>query len=189
MIIALHGPKQSGKDYFYQTVQQHFPHLPIEKIAFADFLKKQLMIILQLNNEQEYDLFKTQNISFNLFGEDRVVSGRHLVREIGMMIRRLRPEIFNEDVKNRIQSQPDKIWIITDLRFSDESDLIQQMGGVLVKIRRLGFSYDGHITETELSDTRFNFNLNNFGSIQLYQDNILTLFNEILNNYRYIKEV
>lgn len=181
MIIGLHGPKQSGKDYFYQVVKTSFPDKPIHKLAFADFLKTELLNIFQLANEEEYDSFKQNVLQFNIHDDVRVIDARHVVREIGMMIRRLRPEIYNDTIRERIKVCPDCIWIITDVRFPDEAQLIKELGGILIQIYRLGYGYDGHITETKLNDSMIDYNIYNFGSLSLYQEKILTLWHEIVS--------
>lgn len=181
MIIALHGAKQSGKDTFFKCLKEEYPDLPIKKIAFADYLKLELMNIFQLKDESEYDSFKMSELHSCLGYPHlaKTIDGRHVVREIGMMIRRLVPNIYNDIVKKKILAEPETIWIVTDLRFGDEVSLIQELGGIILKISRPGFEFDGHITETELDDKYFDFVIPNT-TLPEYREYIKSWFDQEL---------
>ena len=154
LVISLHGPKGSGKDQFYTAIRSAFPDLRVKKVAFADPIKDEVCRIFGLADEAEYDLFKRTDIAYNLPNlGPRTVSGRQIVREIGMMLRTEDEQRFVRYVQEKIASEPDTVWCITDLRFDNELQAIREsIGGVVVKIRRGGVKYDGHVTETEIAD-------------------------------------
>ena len=95
-IIALTGPKGSGKDTVGQMIKDTYPQYDPETIAFADPVKKQIQHIFNLDgtNNGEYDRFKRSVI--NVEGQSnygilnttwKYVQARHVVREIGMLMR------------------------------------------------------------------------------------------------------
>jgi len=183
--IGLHAAKGSGKDQFYKAVKQAFPELDIQKIAYADPVRFESCKILGLNNESEYDTFKRSTLYFNLDdGTPREISGRQIVREIGMTMLKYDQNQYIQYVEDRITKYPDPIWIITDVRFPSESLSVKSiLNGTLVKIKRNGFEYDGHVTETEIPDNVCDIVLEN-DNITLEQYNKLAVetFSKILNN-------
>lgn len=152
VIIGLHGAKGSGKDYFYESLVAKYPDKDIRKIAFADPIKQKVMFIFGLHDEAAYDEFKRTSVNFDLHNSRFFQSGRHIVREIGMLMRSYDPHQFTTYVRNEIEKAPDAIWCITDVRFGNEVCLLELMGGKIVKIRREGVHFDGHASETELDD-------------------------------------
>lgn len=162
VVIGLHGAKGVGKDEFFKVAKRAFPLHDIRKIAYADPIKNEVCRIFGLHNEQEYDWFKRIDVSFSLTGvARRNVEGRRVVREIGMMMRNYDEGQFVRYVESEIAKAPGAIWCITDLRFENELTSIRNLGGVVVKILREGISYDGHVTETEFSNDRCDYVINN----------------------------
>ena len=165
IVIGLHGAKGSGKDYFYQVVKEKYPQKDIRKIAYADPIKHKVMFLFNLKTEEEYDQFKRTKVTYNVGGKDIEQDGRHIVREIGMMMRDYDSHQFVRYVESMIKASPNSIWCITDLRFQNELRSIRSLDGVVVKINRVGVSYDGHITETEFPDEECDFFINNDSNI------------------------
>lgn len=153
LVIGLHGAKGSGKDQFYKAAKAALPLVNVRKIAYADMIKDEVCRIFDLKGEEEYDQFKRTSLRYktNLF--PRLVEGRHVVREIGMLMRRYDPHQFVRYVEDTIKADPNGIWFITDLRFDNEYISIKnKLDGLVVKILRGGVSFDGHATETEFGD-------------------------------------
>ena len=162
LVIGLHGAKGSGKDQFYKAVKAAFPLHTVRKIAYADPIKNEVCRIFDLNGEDEYDAFKRTQIIYTVPGIDhteaRAVSGRQVVREIGMMMRTYDPGQFVRYVEDTINNNPGTVWCITDLRFDNELLSIRDnLHGVIVKIKRNGVEFDGHVTETEFDDELCDF--------------------------------
>lgn len=154
LVIGLCGAKGSGKDQFYKAAKAALPLVDVRKIAYADMIKEEVCKIFGLEGEEEYDQFKRTFVQFNLGGGfDRSVHGREVVREIGMLMRRYDENQFVRYVEDTIENGSAGIWCITDLRFDNELDSIKNnLGGVVVKIKRGGFDFDGHVTEREFDD-------------------------------------
>lgn len=186
IVIGLHGAKGSGKDYFYQVVKQKYPQKDIRKIAYADPIKHKVMFLFNLKSEEEYDQFKRTKVTYRVGGRDVEQDGRHIVREIGMMMRDYDPEQFVRYVESTIKASPNSIWCITDLRFRNEHDsIVDVLGGKIVKIKRKGFEYDGHVTETEFDDNECDYIIHNDSNVlDAYEDAVVQLFNDITSEVK-----
>ena len=160
LVIGLCGAKGSGKDQFFKAAKEAFPLHNIRKIAYADPIKEEVSKIFELTDEQSYDAFKRTSVNFNIFFTHSV-PGRQVVPEIGMLMRRYDEQQFVRCVEEQIASDPSAIWCITDLRFQNELESINRMGGVVVKIKRSGVNFDGHVTETEFEDDVCDFIVHN----------------------------
>ena len=155
LVIGLHGAKGSGKDQFYKAAKAAFPQLQIRKIAYADPIKDQVCRIFGFNSEEEYDDFKRTFVEYKLGGGFvRNIHGRQVVREIGMMMRGYDENQFVKYVEKTILNDPTGIWCITDLRFDNELRSIKEnLNGLVIKIKRSGVEFDGHVTEQEFPDS------------------------------------
>jgi len=184
-VIGLHGAKGSGKDHFYQTVVAAYPNYRIRKVAYADPLKNNIMKIFNLKSEADYDLFKRQLCTSHNNGDVlQSVDGRHVVREIGMMMREYDSNQFVKYVEETIASEEYAFWCITDVRFLNEWESIKHvLNGKIVKIRRKGYVFDGHQTERELGDSFCDYIIDNESNeIGKYEQTVLQVFNTIIND-------
>ena len=184
LVIGLCGSKGSGKDQFFKTVYNNFPFLDVRKIAYADPIKHEVMHIFDLINEEQYDLFKRNSLRYDLPGYlGNSVSGRSTVREIGMLMRRYDENQFTKYVEDTINAAPSSVcWCITDLRFENELDSIKnKLGGIIVKVNRAGFNYDGHITETEFSDDICDHVIQNSSTLEDYEIEIVSKMKSLLS--------
>lgn len=196
LIIGLHGAKGSGKDQFFKAVKDAFPQLKVRKIAYADPIKEKVMNIFDLKDEQAYDDFKRTQVNYTL--PDRVVrqnevhqvAGRHVVREIGMLMRSYNENQFVQYVEDAIQNDPEGIWCITDLRFDNElSSIKNNLGGIVIKINRDGVGFDGHVTETEFPDEVCTSVIHNVGlTLEQYNQVVVQEMNKIMQTIALVKE-
>jgi hypothetical protein len=190
VVIGLHGAKGSGKDHFYKIVKRAFPLHDVRKIAYADPIKNEVARIFNLEDEDQYDLFKRNDVVYHLPGYvPKRVHGRRVLREIGMMMRNYDEDQFTRYVEDQIKSSPAAIWCITDLRFSNELKSIQNnLGGIIVKIKRTGFQYDGHVTETELPNDVCDSIIMNDGTLRQYEEKVIATMYAILDSLTHDKE-
>lgn len=145
MIIFLCGPKGSGKD----TVASKFIelHPTYIRLAFADPIRDFVMDLFDLTTTTEYDDFKRGSLSVN----SNCVSGREIVRGIGMKMLSYDTEQFVRYVEEQINQSTNNV-IVTDTRMDHEFNLVTKLRQtrddvVLAQIRRPGHEYDGHVTE------------------------------------------
>lgn len=188
LVIGLHGSKGSGKDQFFTVLRKNFPQLDVQKIAYADPIKTEVMNIFDLQSEDQYDLFKRTQLQFCLHSGQNTpdcVFGRHVVREIGMLMRRYNSEQFIQYVNQRILASPNTLWCVTDLRFDNELQSLQMLdNSIIVKVKRPGYNFDGHVTETELPDSECSSIINNDGTLEQYEEKILDTMRSIFNTLR-----
>lgn len=191
LVIGLHGARGSGKDQFYKAVKEAFPQLDVRKIAFADPIKQEIMKLFDLVTEEQYDLFKRSEIAYRLPGyHSHVIPGRHIVREIGMLMRRYDENQFVEYVASQIDKNPQALWCITDVRFDNELCMIKQrFNGLLIKIKRSGVNFDGHATETEFPDELCSSIVyNNHITLEQYNKLVINEMNKILQTVSILKD-
>lgn len=165
-IIGLTGPKGSGKDTVGQFIKELYPHHFVRTMAFADPIKKVIQYIFNLDptNINHYDLFKRDAIYYQLPGHpQQIVQGRHIVREIGMLMRKYDEKQFTDYVEREIMTNNTKnsIDVITDLRFDNEYLMLRDLGARIIKIHRPNYHYDGHITERGFDDALVDYVLYN----------------------------
>ena len=191
-IIGLAGPKGSGKDLACQLIIQSFGD-NWERVAFADPIKNTVANLFHIGrdlNSQLKQQFQTQtldtikrlqtvslidNNTGQRYGE---FTGRDLIRDIGMLMRGYDDTQFNEYVKNKITSNPNVNWIITDVRFENEIELIRQLGGKIIEIDRPGYTYDGHITESGV--VKGDYHVLNNGTVESFKQQLQTVMSTIM---------
>lgn len=191
LVIGVCGAKGSGKDQFYRATKAAFPQLDVRKIAYADPIKDEVCRIFNLKGETEYDMFKRTTLKYTLGDYSKhEVEGRQAVREIGMLMRMYDGQQFVRYVENAIQANPQALWIITDLRFDNELASIKTiLNGVVIKIKRNGCNYDGHVTETEFPDEQCNSVLhNNNLTLEQYNQLVVAEMNKIMQTLALMKE-
>lgn len=186
-LIALTGPKGSGKDTVAGIIKTMYgDRYDVESIAFADPIKKVVQHIFELDptSVDEYDKFKRLDVEYNMPGEGRkYVPGRHVVREIGMLMRDYDMNQFTSYVDAKFhESRFDdrKMFIVTDLRFDNEYMMLKSWNASIIKIIRPQYQYDGHITERGFDDHLVNKVLMNDGSMDYLTTRVQTVMDSLL---------
>lgn len=187
-VVALTGSKGSGKDTVGQLIASTFGG---HTIAFADPIKNVVEHIFQLptqglglEDHQAYDQFKRTRMTYDLpkIGMQGI-EARHVVREIGMLMREYDDKQFNKYVKEKIESDPSKTWVVTDLRFDNEYTMLKSIGAKVIKITRPTYTYDGHITEREFNDSLVDYTLMNDGSLDYLKIRTDIVMNQIMKEW------
>ena len=137
-IIGVTGRAGSGKDTVYQVLKTEFAGREVNRLAFADLLKKSAMSSLNLNMAL-VDEFKLHGIVEVRFGSStsRTLSGREFLQRYGAEGHR---EIFGTDfwVDAALANLKPGVTVITDVRYNNEAEAIIAMGGVIWDIHRPG---------------------------------------------------
>lgn len=185
MYIALTGPKGSGKDTVARLVQEMYPDYEVKCVAFADPIKKVIQHIFELdeNSLDQYDLFKRTHVKYQLPGYlSHAVFGRHVVREIGMLMRSYNDKQFTEYVRKQLTSVDQKkyIGIVTDLRFDNEYMMLKDIGAKIIKINRPNHDYDGHITERGFDDHLVDKIILNDGDVEYLKARVKIVINSLI---------
>ena len=188
-IIALTGAKGSGKDTVGNIMQAlSIPsdyaswRVPVKRIAFADPIKRQIEHIFNLStsNNDQYDLFKRSVLSYDIAEQEtRSVEARHVVREIGMLMRSYDEKQFVNYVRAAITNDPNAIWVIPDLRFDNEYMMLREMGAIITKIVRPQVDSDGHITERGFGDHMVDKIIMNDGNMEYLETRVEWTMNSI----------
>lgn len=161
LIIGFCGPKGSGKDYGYQLLRDLYPTRDWKRVAFADPIKNTIsklfaMSVDDVNIVKRLDYVELIDRDQHRYGG---ISGRDLVRGIGMLMRDYDDNQFNRYVEKVIVDNATTNFAITDIRFDNEFDLIHRLGGVIIRINRPGYQYDHHITEQSID--KFDYVIDN----------------------------
>jgi hypothetical protein len=185
-IIALTGPKGSGKDTVGQLIKQMYPQYNPETVAFADPVKSAIKHIFNLGDESVYSYDRLKRATLKLKDEDDfyTIEGRRLVREIGMLMRSYDEKQFTRYVLDTINKEPDRLWIVTDLRFDNEYLFLKQIGAKVVKIIRPSYNYDGHITERAFDDHLVDCKLMNDGDLNYLRIRVESVMRTMVEEWK-----
>lgn len=144
MIIGMKGVAQSGKDTVAEYLIEKYG---FQRLAFADKLKEAVYEL----NPIVYDDVRVQAIIDAIgWDEAKTVYGeiRELLQRMGTEVgRKLFKDSFWVDlVWDQIKSGH---YVITDVRFQNEADSIQNQSGLIVHINRPGYGpVNNHISDT-----------------------------------------
>lgn len=180
-IIALTGTKGSGKDTVGSLIQAMVPES--KTIAFADPIKKVIQGLFDLdkNDIDQYDKFKRGFMEYSLPGYFRhSVPSRHIVREVGMLMRSYDEEQFCRYVLTQMIHNPNVLWIVTDLRFDNELKMVKGLGGIVVRIQRPNYKPDGHITEQGFADDVIDYNIVNDKDMNALKQQVEAVMKDIV---------
>lgn len=158
MIVGITGAKRSGKSTLASLLRNR--HGFVEE-TFAGPIRRFVADILSVPVEYLEEC-KESGIDW-LDG----ITPRHLMQTVGTEWGRsmIHPEIWLRRVQSAILTAPDVDWVIADVRFPNEAELIRRMGGLVVRVSRPGHEYTGqHVSEQPLSGHLVDFELHNTGT-------------------------
>lgn len=183
MILGLTGVRGSGKD----TLADHLvDKYNFKRIAFADPVREKVMFLLQLSSNEEYDRVKRTQLFWERHSDSvRNIDGRHLVREIGMLMLSYDQEQFTNYVTTEISRNIEKFhYVVTDLRMEHEYRSLKRLEAYIVKINTGRENDDSHVTEIGFSDDRCDYIINNFDrNLEDFKTNIDEMIQERFNVY------
>lgn len=173
-LIGLSGKKQSGKDTFCKFLRDsvEHSHRPAfvehsHRLAFADFLKMEVadacgvtMEFIEMNKGRFRPMLQWWGTDFrrNTQGND------YWIQQLEHAFHYVRNET---------------LVIITDVRFPNEYDFVKSNGGIMVRINKdVCNSYDSHPSETSLDNHKFDFVVDNNGTLQQLKQQADNLINK-----------
>lgn len=145
-LLGLTGKKQSGKSTIAEVAEEEFG---FTRVALAEPLKN---FILQC-----WPAFSPGHLWGDL-KEDMVAvygkSGRQVMQELGTdVLRGYDPDIWVRAMQDEIEfleRMGGGYYIIDDIRFPNEVEMVKEMGGEVWKVVRSGQTEeDGHISELQ----------------------------------------
>ena len=183
LIIGLHGPKGVGKNFVGDIIGSVFDHrgISVKKLAFADEIKEFCINVLGLDRYLVYGSDHHKNTLTIYRWENMPAFVRHkFLEKIGFMSIREVLQVFGTEfirecwdpmawvksVNRRIRDGSEMCYIVTDVRFEEEFNVIKEMKGYnwFVEGPQRGDDYskkDNHSSEKGLDKSLFDFTINN----------------------------
>ena len=184
MIIGVGFKKRVGKDSFYQLVHKFLPNRKVFRLAFADPLKNEIFKLVLEPNGLSYDLLDDEETKDIL---------RILVNWYGTDFKRNpkfggKPNHWVDIILNQIQEilaeYPDAIIIITDMRYPNEVEAIEALGGFKVHVIRDEVDDPNltHSSQTILDShpVDFDYTIDNNGTFEEYALKVEDVIKDIL---------
>jgi len=179
MIVGLGHQAQVGKDTAARfLVERH----GFVRLAFADILKEVAydtnpIVLPALVQGHLQDLVDERGWE----AAKELGETRRLLQELGLSARwHLGENVWVQPIFNKILDEPDQSFVISDVRFRNEFDMLKNMdhrhgGGVLLKITRLrSLSNAGtHQSEIALAGVEWDHVLENNGTMLEFEENLI----------------
>ena len=177
MIIGLSGYARSGKDTVANLLVLNYS---FKRLAFADAIKDAVLLLNPIldNGRRVSDVV-------NDYGWEVAkanIEVRRLLQVMGTEVgRKLIDEyIWIDKVFNQIE--PDKRFVITDVRFPDEANMIQSIEGKVWRVNRHNHSaVITHISERAMDNFMFDHVVYNDGTLDELSNEVFMLMNSVLN--------
>lgn len=188
IIIGFLGKKGYGKNTCADILTDHLKNYKVIQLAFANPLKESLKSLFGFNDDQLYGNSKEK------YDEYWKTTPREIMQYIGTDIIRnnltkLLPHINNNFWIMRMKLEIDKYndydyILINDVRFQNETDLIQSLEGFVIKIVRDNLSLSTHESETSIDNIiNYNFIIYNNENQLVLKNKLLEIFNIINKKY------
>lgn len=168
IIIGFGYRAKSGKDTAGAYLVSNYG---FTRIANADALKEVISII---TGEDAHDPeFKESPTCLG-------VSGGAALQIIGVALRDKFPEIWIKASGLEQAAKYVERIVITDVRFQNEADAVKNLGGILVRINRPGYSGDTHTSETSGDHINWDYVINNTGTLNDFEAKLDALIRRLL---------
>jgi hypothetical protein len=177
MIIGLTGYAQSGKDTVAKLLVDQFGYT---RVAFADKIRDYLYemnpMVDNIAGEPIFLKERVDRYGWEVAKKDPHV--RRTLQNAGVAARKTFGDGFwvHEAMKVMLNDpRPDMNYVITDVRFLNEADMIRANNGQLWRVKRIGVeAVNGHVSEHELDGYPVDQIFANNGSIEDLESMIKT---------------
>lgn len=152
MIVGLVGKKRSGKSTAALLLVDHDFH----KLSFAGTLKKMTEVLLKDLGLSKDEIHRAMVSDKEAIIPQLGVSGRHVMQTLGTDWGRkmIHPDLWIKTTEIAISRHPEDDIVFDDVRFDNEAEMIEKLGGKLIRLTRDGEgSGDNHDSEQGISDT------------------------------------
>jgi len=167
-IIGVSGKKGSGKDTFFEIVNESAAYIYDNK-KFADKLKEICILISGMDKEFFYDRNK-----YSEYMKIWNMDCREMMQKIGTDVFRnnFDTDIWVKALESNINDNSN--WIVTDVRFPNEVDMIKRHGGLIIRVNRPEIEdNDAHLSEIALDGFKnWDVVIENARSLQDYKRTI-----------------
>jgi hypothetical protein len=169
MIIGLTGYAQSGKDTVASTLVNNYG---FTRVAFADKIRDYLYEMNPMvDNMSGQPIYLKELV--DIAGWENAKKSPHVRRALqnaGVAARTIfGPQFWvHEAMKTMLNDpRPDLNYVITDVRFLNEADMIRANKGQLWRIKRLGIeAVNSHVSEHELDNYAVDQIFTNNGTLE-----------------------
>jgi hypothetical protein len=161
MIVGITGRKGSGKNAACENVPGW------ATMSFAGPLKRVCATVFGLTTEEMSNPQKKEAI-MNRWPYE---TPRAILQKVGTdMFRNLYPDVWVQNLKDRVMASAGEDVVITDVRFENEARAIRELGGYIVRVERPGLpKVDSHSSELEMDLISVDATVINDGSVRLLQ--------------------
>ena len=175
-IIGIAGPASVGKDTAADIMIREKPYY--NKISFADPLKNMLRVGLKLSNAQLYGSEK-EIIDYR-YGK----TPRQLMQTLGTEWGRnmINQNIWVQCIESLIVARENALnyYIIPDVRFESEADMIRRLGGIVLIIKGKNVIKSNHVSEQGIYGHPKDITILNFGTLEQFKSTIQGFIKEEL---------
>ena len=173
-LIGICGRKRHGKDTLGDYLVENYGYT---KIGFADALKEACRCIFGFNDDQLYGNSKEIDDEFWGASPRKVLQyiGTDLFRDqLSVVLPGVKDDIWIKVVENKILQNPDKKYVITDVRFANELEFIKRHGGISIKVKRDTLkATDSHISESFIDELETDAVIKNNGTLEQLYDKLM----------------
>ena len=179
-IIGFTGRAQSGKDTCASFIKELSDKVILA--AYAKPLKDAAKILFNLTDDQLYDqTLKEQSI------DDLCINGidaspRIILQWLGSHLRKdISQDFFLEHMSFKIKEALKKdidYFIVTDIRYNNEAELLKKYGAIIIKIEREGptIKTSNHHSENGISNDIVDIIIDNNGTLDELKKKIIDIF-------------
>lgn len=159
MLIGLLARRTYGKDTIADYLVEHYDY---KKVSLATPLKEACRVLFNFNDEQLYGSLK-ETIDPNWGIAPRQMYqylGTDIFRhDINKIMSNIGDNFWINNIKiqyqKALQQDPNTKFVISDVRFQNEVDIIHQLGGIVIKIER--YLDINNTTDTHESEKSIDF--------------------------------
>jgi len=196
MLIGLNGRLKSGKDSTFKIIQDLYPEA--ERVSFAESLKVSAASSLKISRELMEALKEHENINFTIDNVGHIIGQlpTDLPVELTHWHMNMREYLQRYGTEAHRQIFGDSFWIdqalplttdhsnrllvVTDMRFPNEVQRVQDLGGICVKVEReVSTAHGSHASEQNVDDM-MDMTLDNTGTMDDLRGNVETLMHYLI---------
>jgi len=203
MIIGLSGKIGSGKDAAANLFAENFSeYVPIYKKSFAYKLKQIIEILSGFKMQTSFDNSFFEGIT-DFKREDKDVFIKVFNQTIGEMLQIVGTEVFRDNYDKEVwikslfndygpYEKKNTIWVISDVRFTNEANYVKNLDGILIRINGDPLKLTeysnrdiNHPSETALDNYKgFDYIIENDGSMEELKEKTEKVTEKIIKKWK-----